>query len=235
LHIAPRTATGSGTGSGIAIISQVLVYDSGRLYNDASTLYDGLSIATSRTASGSGVGSGTADWNLIRLITATGSGSGVGSGTADWNLIRLITATGSGTGTSSQTATPYFFKSRTASGLGIGSGIAFSGEILLRSATGIGVGSSVPGSWTKSLIFRPPVQDKFPWADYRKKTIDHELFGYVRQGNRARNVFLLKTGEFTNVDPLNPTLVDKVYYGGHDIWVTPDEKAVLVAAGFEVT
>jgi hypothetical protein len=124
---------------------------------------------------------------------------------------------------------------RTATGTGTSDGTAIYFETLPRAATGTGTGSSTPGVWTKSLIFRTPVEDKFPWADYREKSIDHALFGYVRQGNRARNIYLLTNGQFTNVDPLDPTLVEKVYYGGHEHFVTPEEKAVLVAAGYTVT
>lgn len=82
------------------------------------------------------------------------------------------------------------------------------------------------------LIFQPPADDRFPWADYRSHTPDHELFGYVRQGVRAKNLYYLVNGSFTDVDPLDPSLVRKVYYGGHRYEVDADEAAVLTAAGF---
>lgn len=80
--------------------------------------------------------------------------------------------------------------------------------------------------------FSPPVEDKFAWADYRDNSIAHRLFGYVRRGDRAQNLFYLVDGTFTNVDPLNPSLVAKVYYGGHVYDVTPEEAAVLTDAGY---
>jgi hypothetical protein len=143
--------------------------------------------------------------------------------------------TASGTGTGTSTAVKLRTTFRTATGSGVGSGTANEIELLPRTASGSGAGSSPPSNWTKSLIFRTPADDKFPWADYRENTIDHVFFGKVRQGNRARNIYRLTDGTFTNVDPLNPVLVTTVYYGGHDYFVTPEEKAVLVAAGYTVT
>lgn len=103
------------------------------------------------------------------------------------------------------------------------------------SGTTSGSGTNLPVTWTKSFIFRPPVEDNFPWNDYREPTANHRLFGKAAQGNRARNIFRLTNGTYTNVDPLDPNLVDKVYYGGHQHFVTETEKADLVANGYTVT
>ena len=84
-------------------------------------------------------------------------------------------------------------------------------------------------------MFRPPADDDFPWASYRANTAAHRLFGKVQQGSRARNVYLLQDGTFTTVDPRNDNLVVKIYLGGHSNVVSADEKAALVAAGYEVT
>lgn len=80
--------------------------------------------------------------------------------------------------------------------------------------------------------FSPPAQDSFAWANYRDKSAEHQLFGYVRKGSRAQNLFYLTNGTFTNVDPLNPNLVDKVYYGGHIYEITEEEAAILTAGGY---
>lgn len=194
------------TYSGLAAVDR---YNSDVLYSDETKLYSG-SFTTFPRAIGSGTSSETATGVRVRGRAATGTG--VSSETATRVITRFRTATGSGAGT--QTATGRRIKTETAVGFGTGTQTA---------------------NWTKSLIFRPPVEDKFPWADYREKTPDHALFGYVRQGNRARNIYLLKNGTFTNVDPLDPAIVDKVYLGGHEWFVTPEEKAVLVAAGYTVT
>ena len=184
-------------------------YNSSSTYNDESQLYSGGYTPFPR-AIGSGSSSETATGLPVRGRAIVDSG--VSSETATGLIIRFRTATGSGD------------SSQTANGV----------RVAQRTATGFG-SSTQTADWTKSLIFRPPVQDKFPWADYREKTVDHALFGYVRQGNRARNLYLLKNGTFTNVDPLDPATVDKVYLGGHDWFVSPEEKAVLVAAGYTVT
>jgi hypothetical protein len=85
------------------------------------------------------------------------------------------------------------------------------------------------------LIFRPPVEDRFPWSDYRDASPSHRLFARANPGYRARNIFRLTNGTYTNVDPLDPSLVDKVYLGAHEHFVTEQEKADLVAAGYTVT
>ena len=85
------------------------------------------------------------------------------------------------------------------------------------------------------MIFRPPIEDRFPWSDYRENTASHRLFGYATQGNRARNIFRLTDGTYTNTDPRDQTLVARTYYGGHEYFVTETEKAELVSAGYEVT
>jgi len=184
-------------------------YNSNELYSSPEMLYGG-GYTPFPAAIGSGQGTETATGVTIRATS--GSGSGTSSETATRLIKRFRTATGSGQGTQT----------------GVGVRVAF------RTATGFG-SSGESALWTKSLIFRPPVEDKFPWADYREQTPDHALFGYVRQGNRARNVYLLKDGTFTNVDPLDPAKVDKTYLGGHEWFVTPEEKAVLIAAGYTVT
>jgi hypothetical protein len=79
------------------------------------------------------------------------------------------------------------------------------------------------------------VEDRFPWSDYRESAISHRLFARATPGFRARNIFRLTNGTYTNVDPLDPSLVDKVYLGAHEHFVTEQEKADLVAAGYTVT
>jgi hypothetical protein len=106
--------------------------------------------------------------------------------------------------------------------------------VYIRTATGSGT-STQTATWTKSLIFRTPVEDRFPWDNYRNAEPAHRLFAKANQGYRARNIFLLTNGTYTNTDPLDPTLVTKVYYGGHEYYVDQTEKDELVAAGYTVT
>lgn len=211
---------------------QPVKYNTTRFYNDPSLLYSG------------GVNSFTYNNPTLTYSDPTifysggfnpyplATGSGVGSGTATGVRVQARTATGSGVST--ETTVSFTKRFRTATGSGEGTQTGVGVRVAQRTATGFG-SSGESALWTKSLIFRPPVEDKFPWADYREQTPDHALFGYVRQGNRARNVYLLKDGTFTNVDPLDPAKVDKTYLGGHEWFVTPEEKAVLIAAGYTVT
>ena len=61
------------------------------------------------------------------------------------------------------------------------------------------------------------------------------MYGFFAPGARARNIYKLTDGTFTTVDPRNDNLVVKIYLGAHANIVTADEKADLVAAGYEVT
>jgi hypothetical protein len=146
----------------------------------------------------------------------------------------LRTAYGAGGSTTSDTAVGVHIAPRTATGSGLGTAATLSGIVYIRTATGSGA-STETATWTKSLIFRTPVEDRFPWDNYRNAEPAHRLFAKANQGYRARNIFRLNTGAYTNTDPLDPTLVDKVYYGGHNYFVDQTEKDQLVAAGYTVT
>jgi len=210
LHLAPRTATGSG--SGTSAITQIVV----RI----------------RTATGSGVGSGTSTQIVVGIRTATGSG--VGASSATGVHIGPRTATGAGGASTGDIAVGLHIAPRTATGSGLGTSTASGGILFIRTSTGSGAGTST-ANWTKTLIFRPPVEDRFPWDNYKSSTPDHRLFAKASQGYRARNIFQLTDLSYTNVDPLDPTLVKTTYLGGHDIVVTQEEKTQLVAAGYTVT
>ena len=142
------------------------------------------------------------------------------------------TATGSGVGTES--ASRIRVPVRTATGSGTGTQTASRIRVPVRTATGSGAGTET-ANWNKSLIFRTPVEDRFPWDNYRNSEPAHRLFAKADQGYRARNIFRLTNGTYTNTDPLDPTLVARTYYGGHDHFVTQTEKDELVAAGYTVT
>lgn len=228
-HTHRRTASASGTGTGSA----------------------DRTVTSRRTGSGSGTGTGSADPTVISRRTGTGSGSGTGSadgiptsrrtgsssgsgaGTADRTVISRRTGSASGAGTGIASTTITSIRTGSASGAGTATGV---GRIrYVRTGTASGAGTATADG-TKSFTFRPPNDDDFPWADYRQQSSKaHRLFGFVGQGVRARNIFKLVDGTFTNDDPLDPALVDKVYYGAHVYFVTAEEKADLVAAGYEVT
>ena len=205
-----NTATGSGTGTESATRIRVPV----------------------RAATGSGTGSDSS--TSVHIAPRTATGSGVGTSLNSILLKNLRTAYGAGGSTTSDTAVGLHIVPRTATGSGLGTQTALGGLLVLRTATGSGAGTET-ATWTKSLIFRTPVEDRFPWSDYRTFNSQNNLFSKAAQGYRARNIFRLNTGAYTNTDPLDPTLVDKVYYGGHDYFVEQTEKDQLVAAGYTVT
>ena len=207
-----RTATGDGTGTSTTVSVRIAF----------------------RTATGDGTGTSTTARTIVRLRTATGSGQGASNNSIVHKQLR--TAFGAGAATAGDIAIGIHVHVRTGTNNGTGTQNATSLHISIRDADGSGAGAADNVTWIKSLIFRPPNDDDFPWADYRQQTSKaHRLFGFVGQGVRARNVFKLVDGTFTNDDPLDPALVDKVYYGAHVHFVTADEKADLVAAGYEVT
>jgi hypothetical protein len=61
------------------------------------------------------------------------------------------------------------------------------------------------------------------------------LFSRLEQGERRLNVYKLSDGTYTSIDPRNDNLVVKTYFGSHNNIVTAEEKADLIAAGYEVT
>lgn len=51
---------------------------------------------------------------------------------------------------------------------------------------------------------------------------------------RGRNVFRLVDGSFTEVQPVDPSTVSRVFHGGASHYVSDDEADQLVAAGYTV-
>ena len=94
LHVSPRTATGSGTGTETASINPIKV----------------------RFATGPAVGSGTADDLVINIRTASGTADGSGTGT--YLLVAIRTASNSATG--SAVTVGARIERRTATGSGAG-------------------------------------------------------------------------------------------------------------------
>jgi hypothetical protein len=54
----------------------------------------------------------------------------------------------------------------------------------------------------------------------------------MSEGRSASNIYKLTNGTYTNVDTRDYTVVAKVYHGGHDNFVSAEEKADLIAAGY---
>jgi hypothetical protein len=98
-----------------------------------------------------------------------------------------------------------------------------------------GTGTQTDGGWTKSFIFRPPTDTEFRWASYYDESPEGFLGSKLKAGGRASNVFRLTDGTYTTIDPLDPSRVVYLYLGGHNNFVSAQEKADLIAAGYTVT
>ena len=209
--------------------------DSGVTYSLNTVSYDGYTAFSTiqQTATGSGTGSSTATGLHKHLRTATGSGTGTSLNAIVHKQLR--TATGSGGATTGDTATGLHTQIRTATGSGTGTETATGLHKHPRTGTGSGTGADIAGTWIKSFIFRPPAEADFAWAPYHGNSPANRLFSRLTPGASRLNVYKLTDGTYTSVDPRNDNLVVKTYFGGHNNFVTAEEKADLVAAGYEVT
>jgi hypothetical protein len=208
LHIAPRTATGSGSGSASVAYFEIL----------------------SRSATGSGAGSsgGGATRLVINIRTATGSGAGTHTDESTFGAVRQ--AFGSGTGESVAAFRREHFRASTGSGAGTETGSGR--KVYRRTATGSGTGSDTAATWAKVMFFRPPTDDVVRWADYQGYGIANRFFRYLTPGERGKNVYKLTNGTYTENEQRDPSVVVKIYYGGHENPITQQEKEDLTAAGY---
>jgi len=212
LRFVPRTATGTGSGtSGTTAVR-----------------------TTFATGTGSGTG-GNSPTSQLRITFATATGTGAGTSNNAILHKQLRTGYGSGGATTGDTATYLRIVPRAGTGTGTGTSASVGARIVFADLVGSGTGGDIAADWIKSLIFRPPAEDDFPFATYLGRGKANRFYGFVQPGARARNVYKLTDGTFTNVDPRNDNLVVKLYLGAHEHFVTEDEKAELVAAGYEVT
>jgi hypothetical protein len=95
-----------------------------------------------------------------------------------------------------------------------------------------GTGSVGEVLWIKSFIFRPPLDKEFRWAKYGAKDTNSSFFGRMTPGQRASNIYKLTNGTYTTIVTRDSTPVEKVYHGGHENFVTAEEKAELISAGY---
>ena len=230
-RIVPRTATGSGTGTSLnAIVHKQLRTATGSGGATTGDTATGLHTQI-RTATGSGAGGSSATGLHKHLRAATGSGVGASSATGLHKHLRTATGTGDGTSTSTELRIVL----RTATGSGAGTQTAVGAKVSKREGTGTGTGADIAGTWIKSFIFRPPAEADYPLSSYYDQTPAGRLFSYMEPGKRRLNVYKLTDGTYTSVDPRDDNLVSKIYFGGHNNFVTAEEKTDLVAAGYEVT
>lgn len=83
-------------------------------------------------------------------------------------------------------------------------------------------------------IFQPPTDNFVRYGDPQAGGVQARLWRFYAPEPRGRNVFLLTDGTFTENDPRDEGLVARIYFGGHDNYVTDAEADALVAAGYTV-
>lgn len=242
-----RQATGSGVGSAVVIQVRVPVRTATGSGSGSAISTEDIIAVFQRTATSSG--SGTAQASGVRVQLRTGTGAGAGTGSADWNINPARTATGSGIGSSAivftrvvprtsssqgvggSTTEQRLTALRTATGTGTGTEASVGARIRRRTSTGSGEGTST-SLWVKSHIFRVPTTRTYPWAERLGEESPDRLFSHTPQGVRAKNLFRLTDGSYTTTDPRRPELIERTYYGGHDIFLTDEEVTELTAAGY---
>ena len=65
--------------------------------------------------------------------------------------------------------------------------------------------------------------------------VEYRLWRFYGPGVRGKNVYRLTDGSFTESQPGDASLIDRVFHGGHDNYVTDAEADALVAAGYTVS
>lgn len=226
VFVVSRTATGSGAGtqSSTSEFTRARVATGSGLGTSSAQRV----ITRLRTgADSAGTGSSAASRVVTRSRSATASGLGVSSSTALLTVIR--TSTGSGNGSSSGSAST--IRLRTAVGNGLGSSYSLQGILYVRTSVGFGSGDS-SAIWYKTLIFRPPFDGEFRWAEYGATDSTSMFFGRMRPGQKASNIYKMVDGTYTTIPSRDYSIVSRVYHGGHENLVTPEEKADLTAAGY---
>lgn len=80
--------------------------------------------------------------------------------------------------------------------------------------------------------FQPPTENTVVYSDYDEWwTTEAKLFRFLNPTARGLNVYLKTDGTYTTTQP-DFDEVEKVYYGGHIIYITDAEAASLTAAGY---
>ena len=226
VRIPVRTASASGAGGSSAVSLKVAIRTASASGVGTSSVVRLVTVVRDGAAS-AGTGSATVSQVLSNNRTATATG--VGSSSVATLVTRLRSASGEGLGTSS--ATRVLVGIRTATGSGTGTATTLSGVLYIRNASGSG-SSSGSADWVKSHIFRVPYTYNYPGGYFGGGDSANRLGRYDRSGVRARNLYKLKTGEYTIVDQRDLGQVEKLWHGGRLHFLDDAEVAELTAAGF---
>jgi hypothetical protein len=83
--------------------------------------------------------------------------------------------------------------------------------------------------------FTPPTENAVAYGDPFKRGIEWRLWRFYAPTLRGKNVFRLTDGSFVEIQPGDMSTVSRVFYGGHDNYVTDVEADALIAAGYTVS
>lgn len=83
--------------------------------------------------------------------------------------------------------------------------------------------------------FTPPTTSGVSYVNRFARGVEYRLWRFYAPTTRGKNVYRLTDGSFTESQPGDATLIDRVFYGGHDNYVTDAEADALVAAGYTVS
>lgn len=106
-----------------------------------------------------------------------------------------------------------------------------SAPVKFRTATASGTGTQT-ATQVKLLLFKTPNRTQIRAADRNDDSIAGQLFRYAEPTYAGVNVYKLVDGTFTEVEQREYARIAKVYHGGSKNFVTAEEKAELVAAGY---
>ena len=84
-------------------------------------------------------------------------------------------------------------------------------------------------------MFNPPTENAVVYGDPVGRGIEWRLWRFYAPKLRGKNVYRLLDGSFVEVQPSDMSTVGRVFFGGHNNYVTDVEADALVAAGYSVS
>lgn len=82
--------------------------------------------------------------------------------------------------------------------------------------------------------FIPPTKQSLRRTGSFASSSRYPLARYYASGSRGENIYRLVDGSFVESEPRDASLIDRVFFGGHQNYVTDIEADALVAAGYTV-
>jgi hypothetical protein len=158
-------------------------------------------------------------------------GTASGTGASSVSQLHIAPRTATGTGAGNSLVVKLITRFRTATASGTGGREIVSARVAQRTASASGI-SNQSTTTVKLLLFRPPATTEIAPADRDDMSIAGRLFRYAEPTYAGVNVYKLTDGSYTTVEQRDYDLISKIYYGGSQNFVTAEEKADLVAAGY---